>query len=219
MNVQRVIIADNQPVTAYAIEQLIGSLNSNIKVEHIALYNELAKALKESDLMTAVILDYTLFDFFNQEQLVLLAESNHDRAVFLLFSEDLTTGFLRYVLYNTENIGVIFKDAPLEMLKVALQYTIRGEQYVSQHATKVLFQKAYKEEQHKDELTQTERDVLKLIALGKTTKEIAAERYSSINTINSHRKNIFRKLNVNCAHDAIKYALRSGLVEEAEFYI
>ena len=54
---------------------------------------------------------------------------------------------------------------------------------------------------------------------GKLTKEIAYERGSSIHTINSHRKNIFRKLNVNCAHDAIKYALRAGLVDQAEFYI
>ena len=50
-------------------------------------------------------------------------------------------------------------------------------------------------------------------------KEIATERVSSIHTINSHRKNIFRKLGVNCAHDAMKYAFRAGLVNEAEFYI
>ena len=50
-------------------------------------------------------------------------------------------------------------------------------------------------------------------------KEIAADRFSSVHTINSHRKNIFRKLGVNCVHDAIKYALRAGLVDESEFFI
>ena len=96
---------------------------------------------------------------------------------------------------------------------------LRGERYIAQHATEVLLQNAVVQEKHKDDLTQTEREVLKAIAQGKTTKEIAAERFSSIHTINSHRKNIFRKLGVNCAHDAMKYAFRAGLVDESEFYI
>jgi DNA-binding NarL/FixJ family response regulator len=96
---------------------------------------------------------------------------------------------------------------------------LRGERYVSQHATHILLQKDVERDNPKDDLTQTEREVLKSIALGKTTKEIAAERFSSIHTINSHRKNIFRKLGVNCAHDAMKYAFRAGLVDESEFYI
>jgi len=50
-------------------------------------------------------------------------------------------------------------------------------------------------------LTQTEKNILKEIALGKTTKEIAAEKNLSFHTINSHRKNIFRKLGVNNVHE------------------
>lgn len=59
-------------------------------------------------------------------------------------------------------------------------------------------------------LTQTEKNILKEIALGKTTKEIAAEKNLSFHTINSHRKNIFRKLGVNNVHEATKYAMRAG---------
>lgn len=61
--------------------------------------------------------------------------------------------------------------------------------------------------------------ILKEIALGKTTKEIAAEKNLSFHTINSHRKNIFRKLGVNNVHEAIKYAMRAGIVDLAEYYI
>ncbi len=59
----------------------------------------------------------------------------------------------------------------------------------------------------------------KEIALGKTTKEIAAEKNLSFHTINSHRKNIFRKLGVNNVHEATKYAMRAGIVDLAEYYI
>ena len=68
-------------------------------------------------------------------------------------------------------------------------------------------------------LTQTEKNILKEIALGKTTKEIAAEKNLSFHTINSHRKNIFRKLGVNNVHEATKYAMRAGIVDLAEYYI
>ena len=68
-------------------------------------------------------------------------------------------------------------------------------------------------------LNRTEKNILKEIALGKTTKEIAAEKNLSFHTINSHRKNIFRKLGVNNVHEATKYAMRAGIVDLAEYYI
>ena len=62
-------------------------------------------------------------------------------------------------------------------------------------------------------------DVDVAIALGMTTKEIAEKRFSSFHTVNTHRKNIFRKLGVNNVHEATKYALRAGLIDSAEYYI
>ena len=87
--------------------------------------------------------------------------------------------------------------------------------------------KYFKEVHHKEEkkekrgssLTVTECEILKLMALGKTTKEIAAERFLSVYTVMTHRKNIFRKLEVNNVYEATKYALRAGIVDAVEYYI
>jgi DNA-binding CsgD family transcriptional regulator len=68
-------------------------------------------------------------------------------------------------------------------------------------------------------LTITEHEILKEMALGKTTKEIALKRYVSVHTIMTHRKNIFRKIEVNNIHEATKYAIRAGIVDLAEYYI
>lgn len=57
------------------------------------------------------------------------------------------------------------------------------------------------------------------MAMGKTTKEIASERFLSVYTVMTHRKNIFRKLQVNNAHEAVRYALRAGIVDAMEYYI
>ncbi|MBQ0030974.1 MAG: response regulator transcription factor [Bacteroidales bacterium] len=221
MNAERVIIADNQELTAFAVEAIIRALpeyaSGAPKVEYASDCRQLSAMIRDK-IHTAVILDYTLFDFSTCEQLVILSDSNPN-VTFLLLSDELTPDFLRYVIYNSQRIGVIYKDASLYNLREAMHYLISGERYISQQATKVLLARDTEKEHHKDDLTQTEREVLKAIAQGKTTKEIAAERFSSIHTINSHRKNIFRKLNVNCAHDAMKYAMRAGLVDETDFYI
>lgn len=224
MKTSRIIIADNQPLTALAVETLIKNISSNSfigevpEIAYATCRYELTNLLKDGK-PSSVILDYTLFDFTDQENFCLLCDRYKQTSCFLLLSEELTASFLRYVLYQTTNVGIAYKDASLDILKESLRYALRGERYISQHATDILLQQAVEAEHPKDDLTQTEREVLKLIAQGKTTKEIAAERFSSVHTINSHRKNIFRKLNVNCAHDAMKYALRSGLVDETEFYI
>ena len=60
--------------------------------------------------------------------------------------------------------------------------------------------------------------VTKMVLFG-SVKEIAAERNSSIHTITTHKKNIFRKLQINSVYEATKYALRAGLLEMVEYYI
>jgi DNA-binding CsgD family transcriptional regulator len=60
---------------------------------------------------------------------------------------------------------------------------------------------------------------VKEMAMGKTTKEIALLRFVSVHTIMTHRKNIFRKIEVNNIHEATKYAIRAGIVDMADYYI
>lgn len=52
-----------------------------------------------------------------------------------------------------------------------------------------------------------------------SVKEIAAMRFNSEFTISTHKKNIFSKLGVNNAHDATKYALRTGIIDLVDYYI
>ena len=92
--------------------------------------------------------------------------------------------------------------------------------YLSQRAMETIIAQQQEEKQMSNYvLTQTETEIVRAIAQGKTTKEIAAERYLSVHTVTTHRKNIFRKLGINTAHEATRYALRAGLVDSSEFYI
>ena len=61
-------------------------------------------------------------------------------------------------------------------------------------------------------LTEREREVLKLIAEGNTSREIAEMLILSVNTIDRHRANIMQKLNLHSKTELVKYAIRKGLV-------
>ena len=126
---------------------------------------------------------------------------------------------MRRVVYSSHQFSVLFKDGPLSEVRVALQSVgQRNTRFLSQRVLEVILNQQ-QEEIQPDLLTQTETEILKAIAQGKTTKEIAAQRFSSFHTITTHRKNIFRKLGINTAHEATKYALRAGLIDASEFYI
>ena len=113
---------------------------------------------------------------------------------------------------------MVLKENSGEEICSALRCMAHGECFLCHQITSLLISKPNKPETHSI-LTATEIDVLRLIARGKSVKEIALERTSSIHTIVTHKKNIFRKLGVNNVYEATKYALRAGLVEMVEYYI
>lgn len=169
-----------------------------------------------------VILDYTLFDFTGSDELIVLHE-RFKEADWLLFSDELSVGFLRQVLFSSMAFGVVLKDNSKEEILTALQCASRKERFICNHVSNLLLARDNRPPTpHSVQdalLTPAERSILKEIALGKTTKEIAAERNLSFHTVNSHRKNIFRKLSVNNAHEATKYAMKAGIVDLVEYYI
>ena len=210
------ILADNQELTRFALENLLQ------QDEAAVVYRAFDRAglvalLKEHE-SAIVVLDYTLFDFADEDQLLIVAE-RFALSQWLLLSEELTSRFLRRVVYSSHQFSVVFKDGPLQEVREALQAASRHNRYISQRALEAIISQQQEDDEQPSVLTSTETEIVKAIAQGKTTKEIASERFSSIHTITTHRKNIFRKLKVNTAHEVIKYALRAGLVDTSEFYI
>ena len=210
------ILADNQELTGFALENLLQ------QDETAVVYRAFDKAglvalLKEHE-SAIVILDYTLFDFTDEDQLLIVAE-RFALSQWVLLSEELTSRFLRRVVYSSHQFSVVFKDGPLQEVREALQSASRHNRYISQRALEAIISQQQEEDEQPSVLTNTETEIVKAIAQGKTTKEIASERFSSVHTITTHRKNIFRKLGVNTAHEVVKYALRAGLIDSSEFYI
>lgn len=212
---RKYIVADNQELTRYALESLLQKDEENIVYRAFDRAG-LVELLKEHQ-SAVVLLDYTLFDFTDEDQLLIVAE-RFSLSDWILISDELTSQFIRRVVYSSHQFSVVFKDAPVSELRQALQAVDRHTRFLSQRALETIITQQ-QEEGTTSILTTTEMEIVKAIAQGKTTKEIAADRFSSIHTVTTHRKNIFRKLGINTAHEAVKYALRAGLIDPSEFYI
>ena len=209
------IIADNQELTRFALERLVSEDEESV-LSYAQDRASLVNLLTEHP-NAIVLLDYTLFDFSDEDQLLIIAE-RFSQSQWILLSDELTPQFLRRVVYSSHQFSVVFKDGSLSEIRNALNAVEGHTRYLSQRALETIIAQQ-QEEEIPNILTHTEIEIVKAIALGKSTKEIAAERFSSIHTVNTHRKNIFRKLGINTAHEVIKYALRAGLVDSSEFYI
>ena len=210
------ILADNQELTRLALISLIKQDEENIL--YVATDKAgLVELLKEHE-DAIVLLDFTLFDFADADQLLIVGE-RFALSQWILISDELTPVFIRQVIYASHQFSIVFKDGPLNEVREALQTVSRHQRYISQRALEVIINQQQVEEERPSILTETETETVRAIAQGKSTKEIANERFSSVHTITTHRKNIFRKLGVNTAHEVIKYALRAGLVDSSEFYI
>jgi len=211
------IIADNQDITKAGILFLLGGLKDVGDIVEADSRSELIKELRTYP-EAIVILDYTLFDFAGADELIILTE-RFPKVNWILFSDELSEEFVKRILYSSQQFGFVMKDNSKEEITSALQCAAHKERFICNHISNMLIGKQNSAPADNNILTNTEKVILKEIALGKTTKEIAAERNLSFHTINSHRKNIFRKLGVNNVHEATKYAMRAGIVDLAEYYI
>ncbi|MFV0537791.1 MAG: response regulator transcription factor [Dysgonomonas sp.] len=213
-----VIIADRQDITRIGMEALIEKAGKASSITKADNKGELIKLLLSCP-EAIVVLDYTLSDFASIDELLNLGY-RFSKVRWLLFSDELSNDFLRRLVINSENYSVVLKSCDLDEINMALIQMLRGERFICNRVTNQLLQPQKQQTEVPEQiLTATEKEILKEIALGHTTKEIAANRHLSFHTIITHRKNIFRKLDVNNAHEAIKYAMRAGLVDLAEYYI
>ncbi len=212
------IVADNQFITSEGLVVLLRKISGDDSVIlRVKTKKELQDKLTDHP-AAIVVLDYTLFDFISLEQM-LIVKAAYKRSSWVLFSEELGESFLRRVLAIDPTLSIVMKQDSEKQLLMVLQSASEGIPCICESVEQLL-QSAIKENvAQSDKLTPSEKVILREIAMGKTTKEIAYEKNLSFHTVNSHRKNIFRKLEINNVHEAVKYAIRAGILDIAEYYI
>jgi len=109
--------------------------------------------------------------------------------------------------------GYVLKMRAALALVQAIQAVMKGEIYLSPGISRAVVQAFLsKTDIPEDPLTTREREVLQLVAEGKTTKEIAAQLGISAKTADSHRTNIMEKLDIHDTAGLVRYAIKRGII-------
>ena len=109
--------------------------------------------------------------------------------------------------------GFLVKDSAAEEVIDCIEAVVNGQEFISPQLTSFLLKRMRQANPAKvsqlDQLTHTERKVLKLIAQYKTNKEIAAELIMGVRTVEQHRLNISEKFNLHGRHALMKFAMEN----------
>ncbi|MFC2097767.1 response regulator [Bacteroidota bacterium] len=114
--------------------------------------------------------------------------------------------------------GYLFKNCSLNQLTEAIETVHQGDKYLDSESTEILINSFLDQDNGEDNikvdpnLSERESEILKLIAEGKTTREISESIFISIKTVGTHKQNILDKLELNSNADVIKYALKNGFI-------
>lgn len=215
---KKIFISDNQYITREGICALLNK-NGEVSLQIVGTKQELIAGLISFP-ESYVVLDYILSDFNGVEELNIL-HARFPAVKWLLFSAELSTEFLREVYFGAPNFSILYKDSSENEIISAFTDFLNGRRYIGSIVSNALLNNLYKQntETQKAHLTATEKEILIDMASGKTTKEIALTRHISTHTVVSHRKNIFRKIDVNNVYEATKYAVKAGLIDLADYFI
>jgi DNA-binding NarL/FixJ family response regulator len=212
----RIVVADDHPMFRRGLVEAIGQERG------ITIVGQAETAAEARQLIESVKPDVAVLDIeMAGERSLSIAREVRDRGLpvrvlFLtmhreedIFNEAIDAGAAGYVL----------KDAAAREIAAAIRAVAKGDAYVSPAISSYLLRRAERaqallsEKPALEQLTASERKILKLIAQGKTSKEAADELSISYRTVENHRANICAKLGLSGTNSLLRFALehRSGL--------
>ena len=112
--------------------------------------------------------------------------------------------------------GYLLKESAFEEMVIAIKVALEGRTYLSPAIAHVLVRESIEQWSVSAEpmgrgISSREREILQLVAEGRSSKEMAESLYVSVKTIETHRKQIMNKLNLHSIAELTKYAVREGV--------
>ena len=205
-----VLLADFQYLTRQGMASLIKAMPGFDLIKVVDSSNQLTETV-ETTQPKLVVIDISDKDRELIPKLKQLKENTSSS--FLVISNSQTKESIQQLL-SMGIKGILTKNCSEEEIINGLRAVSQGNRFFCNNILDLVVESPDKEENcDPTNLTPREYEVLELITRGKTTAQIAEELHLSIHTINSHRKNILRKLNMNSPAELIVYALESGIVK------
>ena len=204
----RVLLVDNHPLVLDGLKAVLETY------EHIEVVGTAASATAGIDTAVAtqphvVLMDINMPQINGIDALELFREKHLSSRVLMLSMHDSREYISTSVMYGAA--GYILKDVATEEIVAAIETVAAGGTYFSSGVRDVLLEGSFG---RLKELTTREQDVLLLIARGKSNRDAALALDISERTMETHRKNIKRKLDIATTAGLIRYAVDNGLIKE-----
>jgi DNA-binding NarL/FixJ family response regulator len=215
-----IIIAENNDLSRLGLTTIIQDQIKSPSINYASNKLELHKYLIV-DAAASIVIDLEGFDVQSIDDIIAIA-SCFPSSNWLILSSVIDDSILMRLTTVFSRANFVLKSNDYDVIATAILSTTAGKKFYCSELIQIIMDgyNRKKDVSHKSGLlTTTELELVQLLAQGKTAKEIAELRCLSHHTINTHRKNIFRKLDLNNIQELIKFALKNGLVDLTEYYI
>jgi DNA-binding NarL/FixJ family response regulator len=208
----RVLVVDDHAVVRTGLRRI---LDAEQDIETVGEAPNAERALYEALELKpdVVLLDVVMPGKSGIEAMPSLLKAVPDLKVLVLSMQDDP----RYVreAFEAGASGYVLKEAADTEVVDAVRAVAGGERYVhpALGARLIAAESEERKRAASDPLSEREREVLRLLALGHTNQEIAAQLYISVRTAETHRAHIMRKLGLASRAELVRYALDNGMIE------
>ncbi|MCE8531891.1 response regulator transcription factor [Ruegeria pomeroyi] len=204
----RVLIVDDHPMVAEGIQAILESYDD---IQVIGTVGDGREAVGRALalLPDVILMDLNMPGLGGLGATEILLEQMPDTRILILSMHD-SPEYISTALSHGA-MGYVLKDVPTEEIKQAVDAVMRGERYLCTGAKGSLEPK--EGEEAREALTGREQTILLQLAQGKSNKEVAIALDISVRTVETHRKNIKRKLGISSTAGLTRYALEHGVLQ------
>jgi two-component system, NarL family, response regulator NreC len=207
----RILLADDHAVVRQGFKMILAA-QTDMEIVGEAGNGREAISLAENLNPDVIVMDVAMPELNGIEATRRLADAS-PRTRVLALSMHKDSVYVREILRAGAR-GYLLKDAIASDLLAAVRAVARGEGYLSPGVSDAVLNDYRKHVTDPvDLLTSREREVLQMIAEGKTNKEIATVLNLSVYTVDAHRGRIMEKLNLHSGNELVRFAVRYGLVD------
>jgi DNA-binding NarL/FixJ family response regulator len=213
----RIVLAENHMIVREGLRSLMES-TGNVEVVGEAEDGQIAVRLTQELCPDIVIMDVSMPVMDGIQATRQIKEKVSDVRVIMLTMHS-GEMYVQQALQAGAS-GYLVKDTAAQILMEAVQAVMDGEMYLSPEISKIVIEKYAKmvsEAPSKAEgLTGREQEILKLVAEGRTNREVGELLDLAEKTVATHRANFMRKLNLHNISELVRYAIREGLIDADE---